>query len=448
MNALGSLLKLCTQRCTNRTAFGSLLVHERFNRFRRDAIRHPDAFAVLVFALTAALVLLGVAAGIRSADPDQQPTIAEAIRRFDAKHYNNIVVSGYQYDADRRSLVAFFPLYPMLSSAVFAALPVSSLTALAVTSNTMLFATCLLFSRYLRERPIPASDSSASVNGDDASEGENPYRRRAVCYTLLAFGLLPTTFFFRMPYSESTFLFFAILACYAMVRKWPLLGIAAIVGITTATRPVGVALVPCFFMHLLDRSATKREAMLQAVRLLPIACGGILAYMVFQAWQFGDALAFAKTQQHWRIIPDRSFPDKVLSLASAEPVWSTYLPGTPYYWNRWGFDPSPLISLSFLNPLYFTATIALVILGANRRWLNKQELLLSALLIAIPYVTRGHEWGMLSQARFAAVVFPAYIVIGRLLSRLPAWITIPLAALSGYFLAVYAGCFASGRSFF
>ena len=68
-----------------------------------------------------------------------------------------------------------------------------------------------------------------------------PFSTRFVLYTVLALALFPTSFFMRMVYTESLFLFLVLLTFVAMQRNWPLAVIAVIAGTATATRSVGVA---------------------------------------------------------------------------------------------------------------------------------------------------------------------------------------------------------------
>jgi hypothetical protein len=50
--------------------------------------------------------------------------------------------------------------------------------------------------------------------------------------------------------------------------------------------------------------------------------------------------------------------------------------------------------------------------------------------------------------RFTAVVVPMYLVLGRLLARLPAPLAAALLCLSGFFLAAYAALFAAWHRVF
>lgn len=112
-----------------------------------------------------------------------------------------------------------------------------------------------------------------------------------------------------------------------------------------------------------------------------------------------------------------------------------------------GIKSARRLSLEFANPIYLAGTTALIALGAWKRWLTSYEILLAVPLIAMSYFLRAYEMRMLSQARFMVVVFPAYIVMGNLLARMPPVIANSLLALSGFMMGVYAALFAAGYPF-
>jgi hypothetical protein len=101
-----------------------------------------------------------------------------------------------------------------------------------------------------------------------------------------------------------------------------------------------------------------------------------------------------------------------------------------------------------MNPIYFVGTAALIGIGAWKRWLTSYEIMVSATLLAIPYLTKAYENAMASQSRFAAVVFPAYIVIGELLVRLPREIALSLLCLSAFLMGIYSAEYAAGKGFY
>ena len=73
-------------------------------------------------------------------------------------------------------------------------------------------------------------------------------------YVLLALTLFPTAYFFRMAYSESVFLLVTLAAMLSIELGGPLLVTSLIIGTATAARPVGVALLAPFALHLWNRS--------------------------------------------------------------------------------------------------------------------------------------------------------------------------------------------------
>jgi len=94
--------------------------------------------------------------------------------------------------------------------------------------------------------------------------------------------------------------------------------------------------------------------------------------------------------------------------------------------------------------VYFLIGVGLVIAGRWKNWLNSNETVVAALLILIPYVTRGFEMCMLSQGRFIAAVFPIYLVMGHLLSKCPAPCATLLLCFSALVMAIYAAQFMAG----
>ncbi len=92
--------------------------------------------------------------------------------------------------------------------------------------------------------------------------------------------------------------------------------------------------------------------------------------------------------------------------------------------------------------------MALIAVGAWKRWLNRLEVSLAAGLLLIPYVTRSHEMCMAGMGRFAAAVVPIYLVLGQLLARLPPPVAAMLLSLSGFLMGVYAALFAAWYRFF
>jgi len=413
--------------------------------------------ACLAWLASGLLVACAAAVGARESREGGTPLL-DAVFRFDGPHYTHLVERGYLYSPDKASEVAFFPGYPLAARAVRALTGLTSRMALLVVANALLIVASTLFAIYLRSR----------------GPGTGATGQPQTHYAIWAFALLPTTFFFRMPYSESMFLAVTFLALLGMERRWPMILVATIVGLATAVRPVGVGLLMPLAWYAwretlrqtasvddpltLTLSRRERELspspltprpspLLRLAWVLPLGCWGLLAYMAFQQIEFGDALAFAKTQTYWRLRPDGGIADKALSLASWEPIWAVYVPGSIGYFG--GFAGGHWHQrMGFFNPIFFCGTGVLIAVGAWKRWLTAYEALLSIPLLAIPYVTRSYEMCMESHGRFAAVVIPAYIVMGQLLARLPWWLASSLLAVSAVGLGFFTARYAAGFMFF
>ncbi|HEY9870737.1 MAG TPA: hypothetical protein V6D08_16340, partial [Candidatus Obscuribacterales bacterium] len=118
-------------------------------------------------------------------------------------------------------------------------------------------------------------------------------------------------------------------------------------------------------------------------------------------------------------------------------------PASPCCWQRFPEERHPLFSLYVANPIYFAVALALLALGWRKRWLIPAEIALVVCLLAIPYATRSYENCMAGHGRFAAVAFPLYLVLGKMLHRLPPPFGGCLATASAFPLAYYAALFAA-----
>jgi len=389
---------------------------------------------VLYYYATSVLVVVGVLLGHQYVKPTPRGLsnpgdVLAALTNWDGRWYVGILQDGYAYQPDKHSNIAFFPAFPLLGRVLHDLTGIRPELALALVAHLSLAVAFVVLAAYTWER-----------------YGDRP--PRVGSWTVLVFGLWPTSFFFRMAYSESLFLLTSVLALYGMQRRWPLLALAGIIGLATATRPVGVALLPPLFLHICQRSSTWGGAGWRCLLWLPLACWGLLAYLVYLYAAFDDPLAFVHTQEHWRVRSAVPLPERLGALLRLEPLWSVCDASAPCYWRRHEPQGSPLFSLHLANPFYFLLAVVLLVLGGCKGWLNRLEVSLAVGLLLIPYGTRSHEMCMGAMGRFAAAVIPMYLVLGQILARLPAPVAALLAGLSGFFLGVYAALFAAWYRFF
>jgi len=402
---------------------------------------------LIAYAVTSAPVFLAARLSGELADCQRPRGCLEALTRYDGMRYAEIARCGYSYRPGALSTVAFFPGYPLAARAVATVTGLSTCWSLVAVSNAALAGAFVVMSAYARARfECQAAAGSAGEGFVDRSEVRRRCERGTV-YTLLTFGLLPTTFFCRMAYSESTFLLTALAALYAIEAEWPIFIRSALVGAATGTRAVGLVLVLPLLLSIMRTSPDARSLFSRLAYSAPLALWGIAGFMVYQHASFGDALAFAKAQSECRVLAPTSPGEKVASLLAAAPLWGVFDPTSPGFWRRFGAT-SPLLSLQFANPIFFVLTSALVIFGARRGWLSAYETLTSAGLLAMPYCCRGFEGCMVGQARFAVAVFPAYLIMGRLVARLPAMAAAALALAGAALLGLYTLLFSLNRPFY
>lgn len=385
-----------------------------------------QAKPLIALFLSNLVALLGLtSAAYRGTRP---PPIAHVYRydgdvfaNWDGQWYSEIADQGYSYRRGAQSSVAFFPAYPLLGRGLARATGLGHGFALRVVSNAMLLATFIALFR-ITERDRVAGPRHVGI------------------FTLMALGLFPTAFYLRVDYSESTFLLLTCMVLYGMRRGWPLTTVAAVVGVATAARPVGVALVPALAVYAHERSASLRSWVRDLTLVAPLACGGILAYITYQAIEFGDGLAFVRTQQFWRQRVPGSICEKAVALAVFEPVWSVFLPTSPGFVGR----HHPLAQ-RFWDPILFLLAVGMTAVGALKHWTTRAEVVASATILLIPYVTKSYENYMASMGRHASVALPVYLVMGQLLARAPRVVSAVILAISALLMYSYACDFAAWK---
>lgn len=392
--------------------------------------------ALTYYYLTALVVAGGASAGFHLFKPCREHSSAkhdsylDGFFAWDGQWYERIAAEGYSYSPKRQSSVAFYPGYPLAAAALSRLTGLATRPALLVVTHASLLGAFLLLAAYAQSR-------YAEGGGDLAD------------YTLLAFALWPTSYFFRMAYSESLFALLLIAAMLAMEIGCRPVYVAIIAGAATGCRSVGVALLPPLAMYVWACSRAPAKAVAQGTLLLPLACWGLLAWIGFQWIAFGDPLAFIQTQQHWSTRQTSLLSwDGITALVTLRPIRSVYDATSPCHWGNFPPRDNPLFNLMFANPIWFLVTVALVVLGRVKGWLSNRETALGAGLLLIPYVLQADRACMAAEARYASSVFPAYLVVGQILTRLPGPLASVLLALSAVMLAVYTAMFVSWYWFY
>jgi len=391
-----------------------------------DALR----LAIISYVLTGFVVVLAVYFGVEFVEPSGESLapqyhrdLAGRLSAGDGEWFKSIVEEGYSYDPTRPSNVAYFPVYPMLASALVQASGMRTESGLLVVSQLCLLSAFVLFAAYIARR-FPGSDGELQT------------------YALYALGLFPTTFVLRSTCADSCFLFLGVLAMYAMQRSWHYWSTAAIIGLASGAHPLGAILIIPFLFYLWDSSSRTSHFLARCVLWLPVCVSGLLAFTIYQQWAFGQPLAFVKTLSSWSAHSGDG--SRLLRLLSYEPLWSVYDSSSQCHWSRDAPHFLPWFNLQFAAPVYYLAALLLIVIGAFRRWLSTREWVFGVAMLVLPYIAIGNQSCAASLARHATLAFPVYIVLGHLLRRLSRSTAAAFLAIAGALLGAYTAMFCMG----
>ena len=391
-----------------------------------------------VYGLTTAIVVAGVVFGVtflqfpEHRDPalnkDHRPLFRCV--NWDGQFYRSIVQDGYQYNPRAMSNVAFLPVLPLMGAGVAGILGITGEYSLLIIANCACWAVFVMLHRYVAIR--------SPQDGPEAAD-----------WTLLALALVPTGFFLRMAYTESLFLLFVVLVLYGIAVRWPLVLVALIAGLATATRSVGVGLIPVvvFYAWFSSHGRIGRFAGRLAFAL-PLSCWGIIAFMSFQYFRFGEPLAFAFNQKHWSRLPNLTLTEKLYGLATLEPFFSFFDPASPCYWANREPRSSVLFNMHVADPFYFLTAVGLLACGWCYQSLTKAEFAVGLGLVLVPYLSNSIEGGFHSVGRYMVVVVTSYLIFGRLAHHVPLPLLAAASGFAGFMLGGYAALFAAWYDFY
>jgi hypothetical protein len=321
--------------------------------------------------------------------------------RWDAIHYYSITVGGYTPDpavvpvdqSDPRGLPAFFPMLPLVIRGVatllgglrmpeahpfIAAEPRTLLAGILVSHVATLLAFALLF-QLIREET-----------------GDEGIARRAVFYA----AIFPLAFFYDVPYTEPLFLAASVGAFLAARRRrWLWAGLC--VAVASATRPVGILLLPAMAIELVvawRRGELREEDWLRAPLGMLLGSLGLGLFMLYLWRSTGDPLAFVHGQANFA--RETVFPHTTL-------------------WRSLRYTLNPELSSSansYARTVIHTAITVgflLVSLVSVRRWRPSYLLygvLLFAMILASPW---PDDRVMHTAGRHIMIFFPVYITLAR-----------------------------------
>jgi Predicted integral membrane protein len=213
---------------------------------------------------------------------------------------------------------------------------------------------------------------------------------------LLAYAVMPTSFFLNSVYTEPLFICFA-LACLYFARQnhwWPAGVFAALAALT---RNLGIFLFVClaYEYYLQHRPPGHPARSMLALFLAPAV---LLGFILYNAVSFGDPVAFVHSQQAW----GRGFGWPGENFIRNLGQMRALIPNT-----QAGIALDTFMVLTGLAGLC-TASIS------YRTTMPISYLIAGWLWFLIPLCSTSPFLPLYSMSRFVLVVFPLYIVFARM----------------------------------
>jgi hypothetical protein len=306
--------------------------------------------------------------------PDAPLTLQSAYETWDAQMY--LTISGQGYEQVR--LRNMHPLWPLVIHTV-ALVAGDRLTAALIAANLLSLAALILLHRLAMLKTDPASADAA---------------------VLLALAF-PSAFFLSFPYSESLFLLLAVGLMLALRTDRPV-WIWTLAALLPLTRAVGVV---CAFPIVVDQCLKHRP--IRGALLATGTLAGILLYFLIFQWVAGDPFAGLRA-----------------TLETTRASTSNLLHPIGFIQQ---FFASGIELHGILNSAIDRA-IFIMVLAALWPMIRRDpaDAAYSIPAAIIPAMTQS----MMSYSRYALVIFPVFIVGGRLLSppRRRPWFCVLLAA--------------------
>ncbi|MDR7279487.1 mannosyltransferase family protein [Catenuloplanes atrovinosus] len=302
--------------------------------------------------------------------------------RYDATVFTRIAEHGYD---TQPSDPAFFPLYSLLIRGADLVLPGGAKFVAIVVSAAAMFAMYTLLYRLTEVEFGPA----VAVR---------------TCWAMAAW---PVAFFLGVGYNGSLFIALMLGTVYALRRgHWWVAGVLG--AFATATRSVGVLLALAFAYEYLRRHGFRWRWNVLAAGLMPT---GLLAFMGYLWWRFGDPLLFLEAQKPWGRELDWPWVGivRAVELISSRPL----------------VENGALHSLLDLASVLAMLLLLTLCFAGPWRMRRDQYVLpllgVALLLFAISFPAGPHRnQPLMSAPRFALEVFPAFMLLGHL--RIPAHI--------------------------
>ena len=321
------------------------------------------------------------------------------LTNFDGQHYRSIIVKGYQYApvrpaqpaSERQQNIAFFPLYPLICSALTSVLTPNQ--AMVLVANTAALFACVLGYFWIRRR----------------------IDERAALFFVAAISCFPSACYFSFAYAESVTLL-ATVSTMMLIDRRSFWAAAVVCGLATASRPTAFGLVPVLMLAYWFNSPKPQRRVAVLAALTVVASAGIAAYAVYLTARFGSPLVYATNfRMGW--IPDHDRPDWFEFLTLAR-VWDQF----KYFGRAFVGFPAGLPNLLYPFAWNMPVNFSILFLSVAGLWRVPRSfrplLLLGPFIFLHSYIAGGGaNFGVEPIGRYMAVAVPAFAVLAAWCTR-------------------------------
>ena len=302
---------------------------------------------------------------------------------FDGVHYLAIAGNGYTNNG------AFFPLFPLtiyfltsLFGAIQAFGPVQYFSGLFLSNAYFLLALVVLYKLLKLD-----------------------YKDNVVFRTILVLLVFPTSFFFASIYTESLFLLLSLLAFY-FARKRNYFAAGLFAALLTATKFVGIAILPALILEVAinEKILSIKVLKQKLLKLLPILLAplGLIAYMYYNSFKWGDPLFFVKAQEEFA--NNRSSSSIILFPQTIIRYFKIFFTVSPNQFEFW-------VALLELSAFIFASIMLYV---AYKKGVRATYLVFAILAFLIPASTGTFT----SMPRYVLTMFPVFIALALIQNKI------------------------------
>ncbi|HRA48277.1 MAG TPA: glycosyltransferase family 39 protein [Thermomicrobiales bacterium] len=354
--------------------------------------------------------------------------IVNPMMLWDGLWYRMIADEGY---AGWTPKAAFWPMFPWMMRAVHDVTGISYDTAGYIIANLCFLIALILLYQLVR------------IDFDD----------RVAAGTLIALAVFPTSFFFRVVYTESPFLMFCVAALLcARTQRWWWAGVLG--ALAALTRSYGMFLILPFAVLYWEQYG--RNLSRKIPTTFPAIAMPLLGPAIF-SWRLhvihGDWLLWKHVQEQWARYSAKPWDTIYWAFQERSPENAAHAARNPglggdgaewgwlhQLWNqhswalvsseRWRWDVGNSDTLELVCTLLF---IGLAIVGLRILPLYMSAFTIPALVV--PLFQPSYVHTLMSMPRFGLTMFPLFIVLAVLVAR--SRLTWPLAIVSTGLLIIF-----------